>query len=303
MDLIPNACGARLVYGLVEFEHRAPCEPHVTLSEYPILGFLHDADRLIPVTMNGPWRGGEWKVSVVGAFIWAVTDGRGVELPDGTRCPSVAHFERYAIAAIGALVRKVRKEKGWSEDRLPAIKDRAELNAIRTTARRMYVQALARLNDSDVTAQSLRTQSDSQSLLRILAFEVLLKCALRLCDVEPYKTHNYAVLWDMLQPEHQAEILRSAAERTPGQGELSNVDGLLHAYQHVFERGRYYYELLEGQTEDEARQRDQEWEARGAPADEADVRYYPAELDSLITGLRAFIEARMPELMAEHQAR
>lgn len=289
MDVIANSCGAKLLYGLVEFETQAPCEAQVNLAEYAILGFQKDADRLVPVTMAGLWRGGELRTSVSGAYIWGVTAGDGVELPDGKRCRSRTEFELYAIAVVGAQVRKVRKEKGWPEDRMPKINDEASQ---RDTAKRMYAEALSRLNDSDLLAESPRTQSDSASLLRILAFEVLLKCALRLSGVEPYKTHNYLALWEMLPAEAQEAILRNANARMPGHADLSELPRILRAYRHVFEKARYYYELQEGRTAEEVHKKGLAWEARGAPLKEADVCYYPAELDCLIAGLRARIEAQ-----------
>ena len=48
-------------------------------------------------------------------------------------------------------------------------------------AKRMFSEALDRINDADILAGSLETQSDSQAIIRILAFEVLLKCALLVC--------------------------------------------------------------------------------------------------------------------------
>lgn len=40
--------------------------------------------------------------------------------------------------------------------------------------RRMYSEAQDRLHDADLLATSLDTRSDSQAIIRILAFEVLL---------------------------------------------------------------------------------------------------------------------------------
>jgi len=160
-------------------------------------------------------------------------------------------------------------------------------------ARRMYAEALTRLNDADVLAESMRTQSDSQQLLRILAFEVLLKCAVRLCDQTAKASHNYNNLWLALPGHARKQILLTAQERMPGHANFSDLERLLKAYQFVFEKARYYYELNEGNTLRQQRARGLRWRRRGAPEDEADLRYYPNELDCLIVGLRAFIEARL----------
>ena len=50
---------------------------------------------------------------------------------------------------------------------------------------RMYQEAQDRLHDADILAQSLCARSDSQAIIRILAFEVLLKCALLICGQKP----------------------------------------------------------------------------------------------------------------------
>lgn len=295
MDLIPNGSGARLVYGLVQFEDRAPCDPSVTFAEYPIVAFQQDGKRLIPVTVAGPvafW-GEELRVSTSGAYACGVTSGFGIELPDGTRCDSRAQFERYAIAIVGARVREVRKQKGWPADRLPSLDEEKWTRASRDTAKRMYAEALSRLNDADVLAKSVHTQSDAPALLRILGFEVLLKCALRLSGLAPRKTHDYFALWQALPPETDAEIMRVARARMPGLADLSDLRRPLEAYRHVFERARYYYELHEGRTAEELHERARALEARGALVDEADVKYYPTELDCLIEGLREFIGPRV----------
>jgi hypothetical protein len=160
----------------------------------------------------------------------------------------------------------------------------------------MYDEALVRLEDSDLLAQSaksLLTQSDSSHLLRILGFEILLKCAVRLCGKTPKRNHGYAALWQLLLPDAQSEILRIARERMPGHADLSDLDRLLSQYQRNFTKARYFYELYEGYTLEQQHELGQFWEELGAPEHEADVRYYPNELDCLIAGLRAFIDARL----------
>lgn len=122
MELVPNFSGARLVAGSVLFDDQPPCAPRVVLAEYPIIAFQQNGKQFIPVTVNGPvafW--GELRVSTSGAFVHGVTVGGGIELPDGTRCASVAEFEGYSIAIVGRRVREVRKEKNWPAERLPAI--------------------------------------------------------------------------------------------------------------------------------------------------------------------------------------
>jgi hypothetical protein len=79
----------------------------------------------------------------------------------------------------------------------------------------------------------------------------------------------------------------------PGHADLSDLDRLLSAYQFVFEKARYYYELYTGYTLEQQRELGEFWEQLGAPENEADVRYYPMELDCLVHALRTFIETRL----------
>jgi hypothetical protein len=157
----------------------------------------------------------------------------------------------------------------------------------------MYNEAMTRLNDADILSRSLETHSDSQSLLRILGFEVLLKCALILCGQIPKKSHLYAKLWRGLPGYAQKEILAVARNRMPGHAGLSDADKLFGWYQFIFERARYHFELYEDYSLEEQRELGRFWEELGAPVDEAVVQYHPSELTCLIDGLRAFIEARL----------
>ena len=89
------------------------------------------------------------------------------------------------------------------------------------------------------------------------------------------------------------EILRVARERSPGHTDFSDLNKLLHWYQYVFEKARYYYELYEGWTLEEQKDFGKLWEQLGAPKKEAEVQYHPEELFCLIEGLRAYIEPRL----------
>jgi len=104
--------------------------------------------------------------------------------------------------------------------------------------RRMYREAQDRLHDADLLASSLDARSDSQAIIRILAFEVLLKCALLVANQEPKQNHNYKNLWLGLPGYARKEILGVASKRMPGHADLSEVERLLVWYQFIFERAR-----------------------------------------------------------------
>ena len=155
--------------------------------------------------------------------------------------------------------------------------------------RRMFYEAQERLHDADILAESLDTQSDSQAIIRILAFEILLKCALLVCSQKAKSNHNYAKLWLGLPGYAQSEILAVAAQNMPSHVDLSHLEELLGWYQFIFEKARYHYELYEDYTLAEQRELGEYWVSIGAPTEEAVVQYHPLELQCLIAGLSAFI--------------
>lgn len=161
-------------------------------------------------------------------------------------------------------------------------------------ASRMYSQALDRLHDADILSQSLDKQSDSDSFIRILGFEVLLKCAALLSLGEiPRLAHNYFELWKRLPDEVKNEVLQVALQRMPGHADLSQIEVLLKAYEFVFKKARYYYEFYEDCTSEDVRAIGDAWLKNGARIEDATVVYYPNELVCLIEGLSSFIEARL----------
>lgn len=154
----------------------------------------------------------------------------------------------------------------------------------------MYSEAIDRLGDADILAQSLTARSDSEAILRILAFEVLLKCALVVAGQEPRNSHNYSSLWLGLPVAVREEVLAVANTRMPGHADLSDVGRLLGWYRFIFEKARYHYELYSGYTAHEQSELGALWLSLGAPTEEAVVQYYPLELECFIAGLRAYVE-------------
>jgi hypothetical protein len=161
-------------------------------------------------------------------------------------------------------------------------------------AKRMYIEAIRRINDADVLAESMRSQSDSQSIIRILGFEILLKCAIHLSGQKPSNSHNYVKLWAALPGKTQKEILEVANDRMPGGADLSDLNKLFKWYRVVFENARYFYEFYEDYTLEEQKEIGEFWVDIGAPNEEADIQYFPNELVCLIDGLKSYIEPKIP---------
>lgn len=156
--------------------------------------------------------------------------------------------------------------------------------------RRMYHEANDRLHDADLLASALDSRSDSRAIIRILAFEILLKCALLIANQEPKQSHNYKSLWLGLPGYAREEILALASARLPGQADLTDIEKFLFWYQFIFERARYHYELYDNYSLAEQHELGQYWLEIGAPTEEAVVQYYPHELTCLIAGLNAYVE-------------
>jgi hypothetical protein len=141
-------------------------------------------------------------------------------------------------------------------------------------------------------SRSLDQQSDSAALLKILGFEIMLKCSLLASNHKPKKTHDYRKLWLALPDDTRMKIIGSAKSRMYDIKDFSNIDDLLRNFQYVFEKARYYYEFYEGYTLKEQHENGKSWARRGSPLEEAAVRYYPDELECLIYGLSEYIKEK-----------
>lgn len=155
---------------------------------------------------------------------------------------------------------------------------------------RMLNEARGRIADADLLGELPARHSDSDAFLRILGFEILLKCALFVSGCKPRRSHKYTELWSQLPSDAKSKIVTAAISRMPGHTDFSNLDRLLYWYQFVFERARYHYELYHNYSLEEQRALGELWLALGSPTEEALVQYYPMELTSLIYGLERYIE-------------
>jgi hypothetical protein len=154
--------------------------------------------------------------------------------------------------------------------------------------RRVFTEALARLHDADILANSLETQSDAPLLLRVLGFEVLLKCVVLLAGGTPRTNHDYLDHWQMLPPSAQADVLRAAQDFAPARLDAKNVDAVLSACRRVVINDRYY---------DRSAGEPQQRSLFGMRHKESCP--YPKELECLIYGLRVLIETRLELLDPE----
>ena len=158
----------------------------------------------------------------------------------------------------------------------------------------MYTDATNMLQDVDVLSSSVDTAGNSASILSVLAFEILLKCAFYVSTGDPYSNlgvsgHDYERIWENLRDADRKAIMAKAEERLPGVANLTETNAILKKLRNVFTKARYDYEFHWHDTDQERVEKGQAWVGRGAPLDEADWHYPVHETTSLIYGLKYFI--------------
>ncbi|SRR6266487_372599 len=146
---------------------------------------------------------------------------------------------------------------------------------------RMAAAASGRLADAEVLEQSLRATSDSGYLLRLLAFEILLKALARINGVTPEKSHSYLDLFHALPDT----VVARAAERMSTSANYSSLPDLLDTFASNFTALRYPYEAYENVSAEALKGAGKGWVARGAQDAEATFVYHPEELFGLTFAL------------------
>src|SRR5436309_16080920 len=106
---------------------------------------------------------------------------------------------------------------------------------------RMAAAASGRLADADVLEQSLRATSDSGYLLRLLAFEILLKAVVRINGVAPRKSHSYSSLFHLLPETVRERVVARAIHRMTTSADYSSLPVLLDTLSSNFTILRYPY--------------------------------------------------------------
>ena len=154
----------------------------------------------------------------------------------------------------------------------------------------MYREANAFLHDSELLSNSLNRVSDANYLLRLLSFELFIKCLSSVLGIQIGKRHNYKNLFSNLPKDVRDEIIKNAKQNYAGHVDYSNLDSLLETFEEQFVKLRYPYEYYEGLTEEEYKKKGAEWAENGMPLEQAIIRYYPMELKGLIDALIEILE-------------
>ena len=159
----------------------------------------------------------------------------------------------------------------------------------------MMREAEERLTDATHLTTRSDNHSDSAYLLELLAFELLLKAAVRIDGQDAGKEHNYQKLFHLLDSTARQSLISTAIARSADAADYSDVDTLLEAWSKNFVSLRYPFEKYEGLTEAEYLERGEKWVAAGATPQTADFVYHPIELHGFVFALDAYLQRQLRE--------
>jgi hypothetical protein len=161
---------------------------------------------------------------------------------------------------------------------------------LRARIERMLEEARDRVADSDLLSQSVGKRSDADYLLRLLAFEILLKAIHLLYVGKLTRSHTYGELFDALPSRVRSGLLKAALERMATAADYSNVPRLLATFSKNFISLRYPYEAYQDLSPVELSRLGESWIARGAPEEEATFVYHSEELFGFLFSFESHLQ-------------
>lgn len=170
----------------------------------------------------------------------------------------------------------------------------------------MHKSAMVRLIDAQILthADPLGIErGDSADLLRLIAFEIFLKLLheVALGKKSGERRHRFRKMFDALPADMQSRIISVAGQRGPS-ALSSNLYGVLDDWTANYEKLRYPYEHYEGMTEAQYLEMGQDWVERGAPLEQATLRYHPEELSHMLYALQTMANAEAETLCGQEEA-
>ena len=161
----------------------------------------------------------------------------------------------------------------------------------------MYREAVKRYEDGEF----LRAKRDGDSgyLLKLLSFELFLKCVLFIEKGQDNTTHNYHGMFCSLSKGLKSRLLGRAQEVSQVFTIQERIETLLNTYASNFIRLRYPYQSYKSLTEEELREYGHLYAELGFPEGEAEFEYYPAELRGLILAMIEFVGEKIANRVKE----
>ena len=154
----------------------------------------------------------------------------------------------------------------------------------------MYKEAIYRLNDAEILSKNINRQSDSNYLLQLLGFELLLKAAALVHTGRFNENHKYEQLFESLPDNIRDQLMARATHWSQKTLTKPDLQKLLVLYRNNFVRLRYPYEAYKKMNESEYVEYGKLWVELGAPVEEAEFQYYPEELHGLVKALQEEVE-------------
>lgn len=158
------------------------------------------------------------------------------------------------------------------------------------TVRLMYRGAVNRLHDAEILSQRIDRESDSDYLLELLAFELLLKALALVHCGHHHRNHNYQKIFESLPEEVRKKIVKEGARLSGSQISPNRVQFLLNVYGKNFVEMRYPFTPYQEMSEVEYLECGNLWLGSGAHTNEADFQYYPNELYGLTMAMKVEVE-------------
>jgi hypothetical protein len=154
----------------------------------------------------------------------------------------------------------------------------------------MHKEAVGRVNDANILSKNIDRETDSNYLLELLAFELLLKAVALIHTGKYNENHNYQQLFESLPGPMREKILNRSFHWSQKRIEKRELQNLLVLYKNNFIKLRYPFEAYKNMNEGEYIEYGNLWVELGAPVDEAEFQYYPEELYGLSKALQEEVE-------------
>jgi hypothetical protein len=149
----------------------------------------------------------------------------------------------------------------------------------------MYKEAKVRMHDAEILSEKINFESDSNYLLQLLAFELLLKAVALIHNGRFYENHNYQNLFESLPEKIRDQLMGRITRWSDKALTKRELQKLLVLYKNNFVRLRYPFEAYKKMNESEYLDYGKLWVELGAPVEEAEFQYYPEQLYGLVKAL------------------
>ena len=190
-----------------------------------------------------------------------------------------------------------RKLEALAEKLAP--KKRRTLTFTSLQIRLMRREAEVRLQDAEILSKATSLASDSDYLLELLAFELLLKATVlihtRSCD----KSHHYLKLFASLPANVKDQLRKRASQVADTPIDMQELERLLAAFERNFVDLRYPFDAYSAWSESDYHGYGELWIELGSPTEEAEFQYYPEELRGLVLALREEVDAYLAQEKGE----